>query len=302
MRYALIAGVACGLVVLAGCTDSGSTTAPTLSDARVSAILKGAGENSKFLYDAEQQLVSLCMRRAGFTFHADTQQQDSLPDPFSGTRLTLEEAQRDGYGLRQSTSSANASTRDPNAEVIAGLSASESKRYQEALYGPDDTQISVKIGELTVGAPGKGCFAEARKTIYGDLEKWTRLNYVANNVLAEASQTVGSDDTLIDAAKRWSDCMAESGFHYDSRRAARNDLAKRYQAMGADIDAVFHAEVATATVDAKCAQRTGFESVQQQAQAHASAVAVTKHEGDLLAAQEMNATAVARARKALAGS
>lgn len=302
MRTALATGVACGLVVLSGCSSSDSTTPtlnrPILSDARVATVLKGAGENTKFLFDSEQQLIARCMHKLGYEYVPETQEQDGIPNPFR-EGLTLADAQREGYGLRHALASAKA-TKHPNDDTIAGLSKSEARSYAEALAGARDTRISVKIGDSTVSAPGSGCIADARKAIYGDLKKEERLSYVSRNVLAEASQTVESDDNLIDARKKWSRCMAKAGYHYDSRRKARASLGKRYSAKGADVDAVFRDEIATATADAKCSQQTGFDTALRKAQDHASAVAVTRHEADLVAAHELNQQAVTRAKKALA--
>lgn len=297
-RRVQVAGVLVALGTLMGCS---STEAParTLSAAEADSALQGATENGSFLFNAEQQLIQRCMKQAGFQYElAPTPK--GLPDPFRGTRLTASAASRDGYGLRRTVE--RKPERDFVLDYAATLAPADAERYMKAYGGTDDQSVSVQAAGVGVSMNKNGCAGRARTAIYGDLGTWLKLSYVADNVRGEASRNVETDPVYIDAQKAWSRCMASAGFPVQSRRKVQDKLIGRYVAPGADRDAVFRSEVATAKADAICSSSTRFDQIMVDAQQRATSAAVTKYEGDLVAYKELNAASVGQAKLALASS
>lgn len=293
--------VVVGLAVLATVVGCSSAVAPArdLSTAEVSAVLSGAAENGTFLHDATEQLVLRCMKRAGYPYET-TPAMDGLPDPFKGSRLTAAAA-REGYGLRRSAD--QRPPRDFVLDFTARLPPKDAERYMTVLNGTEDQTLTVRLPDgSSVSVNRNGCRSVAQQRVYGDFAAYIRLSQIALNVRGEASREIEADPAYVDAQKAWSRCMTDVGFAYPSRRKVQDDFAKRYVAAGADKDAVFRAEVATAKADAGCSTRTGFDRVSVEAQQRATTVAVSRYEGDLVAFRELNAESVGRAKRALASS
>lgn len=297
-RLVVVAGALAASGALVACSSS-EAPARVLTAAEVAAVMRGAEANNTFLHDAEQQLILRCMKRAGFPYEM-VPAPGGLPDPFRGTRLSSATAAREGYGVRRSTESKP--PRDFALDYAARLPTNEAERFMAALHGNEDQTVTVEVDGGSISTNRDGCTSGARIAVYGDLAKYTKLSYIAHNVRGEASRNIDSDPAYVETQKAWAECMASAGYPFPSRRKARDEIVKRYQAAGADRDAVFRGEVATAKADAACSARTGFDRVLAETQERATAAAVSRYEGDLIAFRELNAESVGRAKRALASS
>jgi hypothetical protein len=297
MGRALVAGAACAMLV--GCGGS-SSPRPTLSDAEVQAVLSGTTENADFLVRTEEELVARCMEVQGFKYYPNTQAMGAGGSPFGDPSLGVEDARNDGYGLAVARNEASRSGENLNAALAKSLPQAERDRYERTLFGDNSSSISVALGSQTVSTPTNGCISDARKMLYGDLEKWLRLDFVANNVLSDASLLVEADEPLIEAQKEWSACMSSAGYVFEAPRAAREAAAELYeQEQSLNTDSARSGEINIATADAKCRQDTKLAPILRAAQARAAAQTVSARQGDLLAAAEMRTEAAKVAARLL---
>ena len=299
----LIVGGAIISTILVACSESDTTE--VLAQAEVASILRGMDEHTAFIQSVEQQLIARCMERAGFDFvPAPLSELHPPGSPFVGQTLSLETARREGYGLTELSyieEEHAGDSSDLNSEIYRSLSMAEQHRYDDVLWGSPDTVISVEVDdELAVSNSGDGCVADARRTLYGDLTTWLRLEYIALNVLSEASIRVQEDREVITAQAEWSDCMTRSGYAFDEVGDAVNYAVAAYDRLvSQDPGAAFDAEMTVAVADAACRVESEYDHALVAAQHRAAAQSVTERQADLLAAQELRARAAEVARTLL---
>lgn len=126
--------------------------------------------------------------------------------------------------------------------------------YEAALIGVESTEVIEDplnpSGPSYTVTSSSGCLGEARASVFGTQESWARYNLLAiaveNHVLAIAQQTLASN-TVAESIARWSACMGERGFNYDSPQDAASALWS---------DRVV--ELRTAEADVLCKQSSGL--------------------------------------------
>jgi hypothetical protein len=151
------------------------------------------------LFLAEEKLVARCMRAKGLTYHAVGPSSAELEAEVEAAALDLERAygsddveraRQEGYGpvRRPSPPAAEAVTQDPvrdhpNTRLVQSMSPARQRAYTVALFGEPNDMVAVDLpdgGRLSVSVAG--CVAEARRSLYGDVRRYLRLQFLVENV------------------------------------------------------------------------------------------------------------------------
>ncbi|WP_166355599.1 hypothetical protein [Phytoactinopolyspora limicola] len=288
------------LAVILGVAACGSDDEPSEVALRAQAVLDETRVLSDQVRDVEDLLVQRCMTDAGFTVMPPTP--EALPDGAghdSGVSPTVEIAQRDGYALSTLVSA----TGEPDEDSAwSKLGEAEVAAHTLAMFGPEDAQIEYRTEEVTVSISREGCSGEVRRALYGDMDEYVRLSWIAGNEVHSAtSANVDSNKQWRDSLAEWSTCMTESGYPglrhpSDAFEAA----AQLYETNTETNDAMAH-ELNIAQADAGCAEQTGLNHAFRAARAAANEQALVTYEGDLVAWREHLVSAAERAGELLDG-
>lgn len=265
-------------------------------------------EEEAFLVLAEQQLVSRCMRDAGFEYVAVRPRPGTVVAQGSGhfyEERSLDARRQDGYGLSKTTSTAveeiPAEAR-ANNEIVAKLTAAEKQRYTLTLFGSDRTAISVTLPSgKSIATNSDGCLSEARRALYLDLERWLLLDYVGSASRLEINAAVRKDERFLTALRKWSDCMKGRGFSVNDPGDAKEEAAKAYEAAGNEANARSR-ELEIAVADGECGEQSSFYAVLAEVEQEHTKAVTAKNEANVIAFREMQAQARDRAKTLLARS
>ncbi|MFF2993442.1 hypothetical protein ACFVTC_02535 [Streptomyces sp. NPDC057950] len=249
-----------GLLLVTAC--SGADRPSAYAGGRLRTGLTDAERT--LLGQAEQRLITECMRDQGFHYQLD-------PDPRAGEldaperRFGLDDvawARRHGYGLAEAAASGDregkaAAAKGPEARYIAALPAPRRADFDRALNGTDRAAIVVPApgrGEIFTSADG--CQADARRQLYGDLRKWTEAKAAVLNLEYTTYADVVAEPRYAKALADWQACMKSRGHDYPSSSAAIGTVAKENRS-----DTAVEArrrEVTVAVADAECNRAAGL--------------------------------------------
>jgi hypothetical protein len=279
------------------------------ADASVLDRLEGqaARDRQYLIHDAEQELTRACMAKAGFQFvptpsstvaAIERQARASQRTPWDSP--TPAQAAREGYRYLETR---NARTPDPeqaNRAIIQRLSPEAQRRWSEtyASTSPRD-QVTVRIPlGFTASIPGRGCVAVAWRRLYGsDLARWQLVSTIANNLRNEALHRTLADDMYLKGTRAWSSCMKAAGYDLPDPGETLTLVSRYYE--GGSLDDAHAREVALASADARCADRTRLRRIGDQVFKRRSAEVAGEYEGQLLAYDEILDRAAKEARAVL---
>ncbi|MDX6258608.1 MAG: hypothetical protein QOH84_296 [Kribbellaceae bacterium] len=295
------------LVVPAGlsaCSDSDGGSGSPDSAARGLRALAAAGASQREVARIERQLTTRCMRSKGFQIAPPTPKPTG-PPPAAKVSIspTSDEAARTGYGLDPGLVDHQDGTKAPDSPW-SRLPDAEKSRYTDAMMGPATELVEVEVDGASISMGTKGCLADVRRQLYGDLKTYLRLQEVATNQVRLSSRGEADlDPGLADTMRGWSACLAKSGYpDVPAPADARSMVAARYKRDGqtqAGLTRTRRWEKQVATADADCATSSGLRAAYEQARAAADSKVLTRYENDLVAWQELTATALQAARRAL---
>lgn len=266
---------------------------------------ENATDAARFIDMAQESLVQVCMEKAGFKYWPEPPPSSYKPG-YKHSQWGNDDvryAQAHGYGILDGTgqSSSYDPKADPNSRYYSSLSGPEQKQYDLVMDGPQSQRLSLRApsgAEFSI--PGRGCLANAWKEIYGSLETYFRLSVAGNQIEPQADKLVVADPAYVKAEAAWQQCMRSKNYNfqdagdaYDAAEEAVRDAANKVSGKAA--------EVKIAVADAECGQQsrivqTGNELLQKywkQVEA--------KESGTVLAMQELQNKAVARAERILQG-
>jgi hypothetical protein len=119
---------------------------------------------------------------------------------------------------------------DPNESILAALSESERARYLLVLLGdPSDVVQFAGFDGSLISSNRTGCYAEARIAVFGSVETATYGELMVGNLQSTAAGEAIIDPKVLSDTALWSDCMAASGYDYDSfldAGPARSNMAE----------------------------------------------------------------------------
>ncbi|MFI9407157.1 hypothetical protein [Nocardia sp. NPDC052316] len=205
----------------------------------------------RVLDDALTQLNRRCLAEQGFDYPVEP----SAPPPAVDDEATIDLPGRrsNGYGLTASGVPPAQQTTATDS-YIDNLPPERQYRFRTALFGPPDTERVVDLPDGSrITVPGRGCEAQSRTRLAGDVTRWAQLTYVPeyfyNRMAAQLSAVPGFQDALT----AWRSCMTAKGFEYQSPDHAWQTF-KSEKAIGtADFR---QREIATAVADGECAAET----------------------------------------------
>ncbi|MGV9363591.1 hypothetical protein [Amycolatopsis sp. NPDC003731] len=213
------------------------------------------GSEEALLYDAEQVLVRDCMARHGFRIQVTPSDRRPQPEPFPYVVDDVGWASEHGYGTDLRRIADAEAAADPNKAYFAGLPADRRKAALAALNGtgPGRVEAVLPVGGR-LARYDNGCTSRAWQELYGDLATWYRVDKVTELLPGLWQGEVVADPAFTAGVTRWSGCMREAGFPYESPAAAR-EAAGRTPGDG---------EIRTAVAEATCAARTGLAATARE--------------------------------------
>ncbi|MCX4773752.1 hypothetical protein [Streptomyces sp. NBC_01285] len=221
---------------------------------------------ARYLYLAEGRLVAQCMADAGYKYVVREPPDQALAGASTANygRLSVATARRHGYRppSRLNDAVSQFVSADPNQAYLASLSQSQRQDYPVALFGHDDTRITINLpdGESITTNRG-GCTSQARRLLYGpDLATWLRNQFIANNMNLEVHRRVTTDPVYLKAVNEWQTCMKGRHQVFTTPEAARQAAARSRSGDEAGSTPAA-AEIAIAMADAECQRASQLVNV-----------------------------------------
>ncbi|GGK66797.1 hypothetical protein Sme01_10310 [Sphaerisporangium melleum] len=255
-----------------------------------------AGEGVRFA--ATEELVYRCMTGKGLPYvkrqAPDRDINPTLASDSYGTPLS--EASTVGY--RSAERLRTAEDADPSG--VGRLSAADRERWGEAFFGKEDAPVvraTLPQGGTTETS-SDGCLSKARLRLYGSLRDWLKWSTFAGSFAIEAQQHATADVRLAELNRRWSDCMAESGYEgIKDPESAREMAARGHADPSIDSAKAQNDEVRLATADARCDTALGYAQSRRKIEDEHYAAALAKHKANIADLRKMNDRALAKAHK-----
>ncbi|WP_433212739.1 hypothetical protein [Microtetraspora malaysiensis] len=251
---AVIAGHVLALGLLTGC-GAGPSAPPTPLTQADYVVLKRA----------ELLLIRDCMQEHGFRYWVP-----KMWEPSRGFGLVIDDpdwAREHGYGGLDRQKAMQEKRDDPNLAYRDSLPAARQAQYALAMSGGDD--IKVLTAHLpdggTINSALGGCQLSSSEELYGNRERWFRLDTLASNIAPLYMREIAKDARFTAALSSWSRCMRGKGHAYATPpeiRAALPDLTDGLAPAQA------HAvEVKLAVAEATCARAISLTSTLRALQA-----------------------------------
>ncbi|MCU1376327.1 MAG: hypothetical protein JWO68_3613 [Actinomycetia bacterium] len=289
--------VAC-LGLLAGCGSDPSANASSNGKSFEEAL--GIDQASMQAREAKvQEAVRTCMKAEGFDYIPLDPSQSGMSIRFGGpgSDMSKKERKTKGYGITTGLMSKPASSpgSDPNEAIVNALSEADQKAYEIALHGPEaaaareaagdggGVRVQRQIGSGRESGPSgeQGCFGTAQAEVPGGPE-------TVGPDLKQMLSRVEADPRLVEANRKWADCMADAGYtdFEQPRDAEKYVMGKMDALMGAepqgdgvtkfaiggdDIDQAKLAdlrqeEITIAVADGTCQDEVGYAKIEDKVQ------------------------------------
>jgi hypothetical protein len=271
-------------------------------------------DEDQLLWAAEEELVTACMHRRGFSYVPNSKDDDPEAEPGHvpvNRRGDVGAARREGYGLVRRIQDGDSPKRDDdrNAEALARMTSANRAAFLEALRGPDTSAADPSVRHLVerVPLPGGGaaywyrdsCLAYARHQLYSDDYEHNEIGYSQAMIRADLLARADEDPEYNESLHTWRSCMHERGFDDDQPAAAATRLASEYHGGKLSLDELRTREVAVATADTECFVAAGLERARQAAESRAEAEILDENREKLVAMQHARDEAIKRAETVL---
>lgn len=319
-RPVLAAGVVVGALALSACgggDEPEPTPTPTSSGSPLEALLEEyLGDWSNEQVNAQlvrmEELVAGCMADQGFDYTPvdyTAMDLDLTGEDLDAAPGSAEYAQQYGYGLTDNPVLGGADApEDPNADYVAGMSASEQDAYYRALYGDEYATLSADPeAAATTSWEDLGCTGAAQNEMLGvdgQEDAFTALQDEMATMMASAD----ADPRLDQANADWAACMADSdhpgltavgdaegaltaeltALQQQASATATDpatgvvDAAAAEAAMAAPLADLRQREIETAVADAECRGETGYDDVRAAVDAEYQAEFLAEHRTELM--------------------
>ncbi|WP_330263804.1 hypothetical protein [Streptomyces griseorubiginosus] len=275
-RAATTVGVIAALssLVLTGCSaDSGTAhrAAPVARAEAAAAADKLTYAQDLRISDAEQHLVTECMRKHGFDYQEEKPPSLEESRPVGYVQDDVDWARSHGYGSRIEAKEDLARLRNPNIAYRKSLSRSRQKAFDIAMDGGRDAVVlkAPTPSGGTISKQSGGCAGQAEKTLYGDPEAWFRSDVTVRNLRPLYVGRLLADKEFKTAVAAWSRCMNKAGHPFPdpdaARQSTRDHSARQTPAEEARS---FANETRIAVADATCARSVSLRSIGERREAH----------------------------------
>ncbi|MFD8528612.1 hypothetical protein ACFV0L_14475 [Streptosporangium canum] len=255
-------------------------------------------------YAAQEELVRRCMEGKGFTYVKNPAPQSDVVPAVGQDNYgqSLQEASTTGY---RSAEIVGDSPADIDRSGVQKLPQDQQQKWGDALLGPDSgPEVTVNIpmfGE--VGTPTDGCLTEARRTLYGSIEQWLKLDFLSGNMLLQAQKSARADSEVSELNSAWSTCMAEKGHKgLGSPDSARAETRRIHATLGIGSSEARDREIGIATADAECDTKIAYGPKRRAIEDDYYRRTLVKYKTEIAALRSMNAKASIRADEILRGA
>ncbi|GAA3754510.1 hypothetical protein [Salinactinospora qingdaonensis] len=222
---------------------------------------------------AEDLLTRACMREVGLDWQVLTPMSHD-PAPLSRRRYgVLDPEMARHYGYHLPPPSEEMAARDRVWQQREELP----KNQEQAVYGTDDQE---------------GCWDQAREQLHADVvDPGEPSLYEFESEAFEAATQTGEVTAVFD---EWSACMREEGFDYADPLSAVGD------SVWTRADQASQREVAAATADVACKDRTDLVQVWSKVESRLQEEAIEEHPARFAAFAEAKEAQIQAARQAIA--
>ncbi|MDH6502270.1 hypothetical protein [Streptomyces sp. SAI-149] len=288
-------------LVLTGCTaatDAAHHAAPAAQAKATTAGEKLTYAQDLRISDAEQHLITSCMRKQGFRFWDEKPLSLEESRPIGYVQDDVDWARAHGYGSRIMAKEDRARLRNPNIAYRASLSRSRQKAYDIAMDGGRDAVVlkSPTPSGGTITKQVGGCAGQAEKTLYGDPAAWFRSDSTVSNLRPLYVGKLLRDKEFTSAVDAWSRCMSKAGHPFAdpdaARRSTREHSAEQTRAEEAR---TFANETRIAVADATCARAVSLRSIGERRETHYVGELTAKYGNALDSHRRMQRHALTRA-------
>lgn len=261
-------------LALTACTAQGDTAGRTSRPAVAEASAAQPGlswAEDLRISDAEQHLITQCMKAHGFRFWDEQRLSLAESRPLGYVQDDVHWARTYGYGSRILSKEDRARLGNPNIAYRKTLSADRQRAYDTAMDGGREAEL-LRTEAPTGGTITKqsgGCTGEAEKALYGDPAKWFAADTTVSNLRPLYVDKLLKDGQFTRAVRAWSRCMRDAGHPYADPAAARQATREHSaQQSPAEEARTFAAETRVAVADATCARTASLRSIGQRREAH----------------------------------
>lgn len=266
-------------------------------------------EEHVLLVNAHGAVVEECMQQLGWDFEVGTataETEGAWPSTLTAleqwTFADVASAESAGYGLESylAEHSAFLETLD-EAGVEAreayenSMSPAEAARYWLDFGGTDEERVEIVERDGSgAGMAGGGCMGDASRAVDGDIERGMWLIDARGTAQSDIWEATFADDAVVDALEAWRRCvLGELGFVLEDPHDAF-DAAIRAAQSGD-----YERERLIATTDAQCKAESSLDLAVQAAFLAATNALLPEFEDDLIALQQFEQEALARAKEIL---
>jgi hypothetical protein len=284
----------------AGCA-SARPAAPGAAPVGASAVMTDLATRSgrwpageRQLQDAYDRLDRQCVKKAGFSLPAAPSAALPVPED-EAAAIDLPGRRRHGYGISVHDHDSLAA-----APPDSSLSAGDQKRLGEAQFGPEGKTTAVILnggGRVTV--PAAGCVAHARNTLAGDVQTFAKIFYTPQQFDDRLNRQALKESGYQAALGQWRACMAPKKYKFASPDAATAQLRQEYERK-AKSSTFRKKEIAVAVADGECESRVHLPTTLLRARRRLVAGLPAGDLSTLRSVAASWASAVTRARSALA--
>jgi len=266
-------------------------------------------DESAMLVNAHGAVVEACMQELGWDYEVGT----ATPETESGgpsfpshleqwTFADVSSAEVVGYGFESylaehavwlqglDEAEGEARTLDPDT-----LKPDDAARFYVEFFGTEEERVEIVERDGSgAGRAGGGCMAEADRALYGDIEREMWLRDARGTAESDIWVATLEDQAVVEVLDWWRECVAEREVYFADPEQAFSGALKFAQAGD-------HAqERLIASADAACKVESSLDRAVQAAFLAATNAVLPDLEADLLALQQLEEEALARARVILA--
>ncbi|MBC6468816.1 hypothetical protein [Actinomadura alba] len=291
-----------GSLVSACGGDSSDAEGKGEGNAKLSlASVRGSWQEAKVLRQAEEQLMTQCMKAKGQKYIASPIP-DSEPkwDSFGRWNTVepgddVQRARRTGYNFQDFQARQKSTPPDLNGAYLKTLSPTEQQKWDLAIKGDKTVKVSVP-GSGEGERPAGGCYGDIQKQLYGDLNKWYQAQGTIDMLAGPVGALVAQDQQTRRVEDDWPKCMATKGYRYKHPRDAQSEGFKLAERGSKD------KEIKLAVAAAECDKQVGFTSTMRNVWDSHQAKVIADREGQIIAYRTLRMEALKRAHSVLRNS
>lgn len=264
-------------------------------------------EDGALLINAHGAVVQTCMQRLGWDFEVGNATPESVVGGATSmsileqwTFADVASAESAGYGLETYLAEhaawleGLADEGEGHIPDLDSMTPEDAARFEIDYFGTEEERVEIVERDGSRGSvPGGGCLGEAERAVYGDIEQELRLRDARGTAESDIWVATEEDGQVKDALSAWKDCVRKEGFDFEDPHGA-HDLAM-VAARAEDYDQ----ERTIATTDAACKRESGLARAFEAAFLAATNAVLPDLEDDLIALQQFEADALARAKDIL---